>query len=62
MRYRYVRNRDTRFIEDPRDNRNRNNSRDGTEEEYITEAGYEFHHPDTWGYLTGFNLDGTTSA
>lgn len=62
LRYRYVRNRDTRFISDPRDNRNRNNSRDGTEEEYITEAGLEFHHPKTMRYLSGLGLDGTTSA
>ncbi len=62
MKYRHVQNRDTRFISDPRDTRNTNNSTDGTEEEYITEAGYEWHHPDAMGYLTGFNLDGTTSA
>jgi len=62
LRYRYVRNRDTRFISDPRDNRNTNNSKDGTEEEFITEAGLEVHHPDTMGYLSGLGLDGTTSA
>lgn len=62
LRYRYVRNRDTRFISDPRDNRNTNNSKDGTEEEYITEAGLEFHHPETMGYLSGLGLPGTTSA
>lgn len=62
MKYRHVRNRDTRFIEDPRDNRNRNNSRDGTEEEFITEASAEWHHPDAMGYLSGLGLDATTSA
>jgi hypothetical protein len=31
---------------------------DGTDEEYLTEAGLEFHHPIGWGMLTGFNSDG----
>ena len=55
MMFRYVD--DTFFIDDPEDQRNRNNSRDGTEEEYLTEGGYEYHHPETMGYLTDFGLD-----
>lgn len=30
---------------------------DGTDEEYLTEAGLEYHHPNGWGYLNGFNTD-----
>ena len=30
---------------------------DGTTEEYLTEAGLEYHHPNGWGYLNGFNSD-----
>lgn len=60
LRYRFVD--DTFFVEDPQDRRNRNNSRDGTEEEYITESGLEIHHPKAFGYLSGLGLDGTTST
>jgi hypothetical protein len=28
-------------------------SRDGIKEEYLTEAGLEYHHPDGWGFLYG---------
>jgi hypothetical protein len=31
---------------------------DATNEEYLTEAGLEYHHPIGWGWLTGFNTDG----
>lgn len=55
MTFRFVD--DTFFIDDPQDQRNRNNSKDGTEEEYLTEGGYEFHHPQTMGYLTDLGLD-----
>jgi len=30
---------------------------DGTVEEYLTEAGLEYHHPNGWGYLNGLNSD-----
>lgn len=30
-------------------------SRDGIKEEYLSELGLEYHHPDGWGYLNGFN-------
>ncbi|KKN20090.1 hypothetical protein LCGC14_0939190 [marine sediment metagenome] len=60
LKYRYID--DTFFVSDPQDRKNRNNSRDGTEEEFITEAGMELHHPKAFGYLSGLGLDGTTSA
>jgi hypothetical protein len=60
LKYRYID--DTFFVSDPEDKRNRNNSRDGTEEEYITECGLEIHHPKAFGYFSGLGLDGTTSA
>jgi len=48
---------ETEFIEDPMDRRNRNHSKDGRDEEFLTEVGLEYHHTDTMGYLSGFNLD-----
>lgn len=30
---------------------------DGTKEEYLTEAGLEYHHPIGWGYLNGVGVD-----
>ena len=60
LKYRYID--DTFFVQDPEDRKNRNNSRDGTEEEFITEAGLEIHHAKAFGYLSGLGLDGTTSA
>ncbi len=32
---------------------------DGTDEEYLTECGLEFHHPNGWGWLNGLNTDNT---
>jgi hypothetical protein len=32
---------------------------DAITEEFLTETGLELHHPNTWGYLTGFNKDNT---
>jgi hypothetical protein len=32
---------------------------DGTEEEYLTEAGLEYHHPSKFGYFTGLNSANT---
>lgn len=60
LKYRYID--DTFFVADPEDRKNRNNSRDGTEEEFITEAGLELHHPKAFGYLSGIGLVGTTST
>ena len=50
LRFRYID--DTKFTSDPEDQRNRNNSKDSTEEEYLTEAGLEYHFVDkTAGWL-----------
>lgn len=32
---------------------------DGTKEEWLTEGGWEFHFPEAWAYLHGFNQDNT---
>jgi hypothetical protein len=48
---------DTFFIDDPQDRRNRNHSKDGTDEEWITEIGLEYHHTPCFGYLSGFGID-----
>lgn len=34
---------------------------DGTKEQYLTELGWEYHHPNGWGYLKGFNTDNDLS-
>ena len=34
---------------------------DGTVEEYLTEGGLEYHHPNGWGYLNGLNSTNTYS-
>ena len=55
----------TRFIQDTmykKDDRLKKGgwtSRDGIKEEYLTEMGLEYHHPDGWGYLYGFGSDNT---
>lgn len=48
-------NRDTHYIEDPGKGANR--SVDATQEEYLTEASIELHHPLKHGYLTRVGLD-----
>jgi hypothetical protein len=57
LKFRHIEGGDTYFIEDPEDHKNRNNSRDGTEEEWLTEAGLEWHHLETMGYLEGVGVD-----
>lgn len=61
LRYRYVT--DTTFYPDPnRDKKLSGHGKiDGIKEEYLTEAGLEFHHPSTGGFLTGLGSDGATS-
>ena len=54
IRYRYIS--DTFFRKAPPDT-SAQVSIDGTDEEYVTEAGLEFHHPNGWGWLNGFNTD-----
>lgn len=53
--YRYID--DTVFIPDT--DRNNNQGKDGTDEEFLTECGLEQHHPMTFGYLNGVGLDNT---
>jgi hypothetical protein len=55
MKFRYVQ--DTIFKKDDRMRQGGWTSQDGIKEEYLTEAGMEYHHPDGWGYLYGFNTD-----
>lgn len=55
FKYRFID--DTRFKKDNSETENVNNSKDGTDEEYLTEAGLEWHYPETGGYLTGVGLD-----
>lgn len=53
VKHRYVD--DTKFYPDKSSGRGRV---DGKNEEWLTEAGLEMHHPSKFGYLTGFNVDG----
>ena len=53
-RYRYIQ--DTKFFPDP-DGNNKGNRIDGKNEEWLTECGLEFHHPETHGILDGVGLD-----
>jgi hypothetical protein len=56
--YRYIT--DTTFYPDP-DKQNTGRGRiDGTDEEFLTEAGLEFHHPSKCAYLNGFGSDNGT--
>jgi hypothetical protein len=54
VKYRPLTNRDTKFFEDDSSGYTR---RDGKKEEFLTEAGLEYHHPVGWGYLTGLGTD-----
>jgi len=57
LKYRYID--DTKFYADPDKQNTGRNRIDGTDEEYLTEAGLEFHHPVKTAYLTGFGSDNT---
>lgn len=50
---------DTFFVSDPEDQRNTNNSRDSTEEEFITEIGLEYEHARKGGFLSGLGNTNT---
>jgi len=54
LKYRYMNGRDTKYLKDRQDN-----GIDGTIDEYLTEAGLEFHHPNCFGLLTGVGEDNT---
>ena len=58
--YRYIKNRDTQFIQEKISKTNTGYTRrDGIKEEFLTECGLEYHHPIGWAYLTGFGLANT---
>jgi len=59
MRYRYIT--DTMFKKDKSETEGGHNSIDGKKEEYLTEMGFEFHHPLTFGILNGIGLDNDLS-
>lgn len=59
LKYRYID--DTFFRKAPPQNQSQV-SIDGTVEEYLTECGLEFHHPNGWGWLNGLNSTNTYSA
>ena len=49
------------YKEDPNKNKGGFNNIDGLKEEYLTEMGVEFHHPDTFMILNGVGLDNDLS-
>ncbi len=55
LEYRFID--DTTFYDDPDKKNTGRNRIDGTDEEYLTEAGLEFHHLKKCGYLSGFGSD-----
>jgi len=57
LRYRFID--DTKFIKD-KDNTGANRL-DGTTEEFLTEAGLEFHHPTKFGLFNGVGSDNSLS-
>ena len=58
IKYRFIT--DTTFYDDPDKKNTGRNRIDGTDEEYLTECGLEFHHPSTTALLNGFNSDNGT--
>lgn len=55
MKYRFID--DTMFKADSQLKEGVWTGRDGIKEEFLTEAGFEFHHPNGWAYLTGIGSD-----
>lgn len=51
MKYRHIANRDTKFI---KDNDSGEGALDALNELFLTEAGYEFHHPEAMAIFSGF--------
>jgi hypothetical protein len=56
LTYRYVT--DTMFKEDRSWREGGNSGYDGPQEEYLTEAGLEIHHPETFMYIKNVGIDG----
>jgi hypothetical protein len=59
IKYRYID--DTTFYPEGEKQNTGRGRVDGKSEEYLTEAGLEFHHPQTGGLLTGFNSTNTVA-
>ena len=59
IRYKYIT--DTMFKEDNSEWNNTNNSKDSTDEEYLTEASLEYHHTPAFGYMGGFGQVNTNA-
>lgn len=55
IKYRFIT--DTTFYDDPEKQNTGRGRIDGTDEEYLTEAGLEYHHPIGWGYLNNVGVD-----
>ena len=55
IKFRFIQ--DTMYKADDRLQKGGWTSRDGIKEEFLTEGGLEFHHPNGWGYLYGFGSD-----
>jgi len=55
LEYKYID--DTFFKKDQGEREGGWANRDGTKDEFLTEAGLEYHHPTAMGYLNGFNTD-----
>jgi hypothetical protein len=59
IKYRPLKNRDTKFYGDGLEKNTGWTRRDGLKEEFLTEAGLEYHFPIAWAYLTGFGSANT---
>ena len=55
LKFKYIS--DTHFKKDPAMGTAGFTAYDGTKEEFLTEAGMEYHHPTKFGFLSGFNTD-----
>ena len=55
LKYRYID--DTTFYADGENQNTGPNRIDGLKEEFLTEAGLEFHHPLSCGFLNGIGLN-----
>jgi hypothetical protein len=55
MKFRYID--DTMFKADKAMKEGNWTNRDGIKEEFLTEGGMEYHHPNGWGYLNGVGVD-----
>ena len=56
LNFRYID--DTSFYKEGEKQNTGQGRKDATDEEYLTEAGLEYHHPIGWGYLHGVGKDG----